>query len=112
MLGTLTFNGYPLRYANALAKPINAAGAIETSDLHDLAAALATSFPPPGKPSPSARRKCSRCAWLEFLARGVTRAEQRLRRSAAARDRRRRRGIVEPFRRSRARPRASDRRPP
>lgn len=45
MLRTLTFNGYPLLYAKALAKRINAPGPIATADIHDVASTLASRFP-------------------------------------------------------------------
>lgn len=45
MLGKLTFNGYPLLYAKALAKRINAPGPIATADIPTIARQLAGAFP-------------------------------------------------------------------
>lgn len=45
MLGKLTLNGYPLLYAKALAKRINAPGPIATADIPTIARQLAGAFP-------------------------------------------------------------------
>ncbi len=45
MLGTLTFNGYPLLYPKALAKRINASGQLTAHDVQAIARELAARFP-------------------------------------------------------------------